>query len=362
MGALLAHDCSRRPAHAVGGQDATNHRRARTLVLLCALVAFTGLSAAPTASAAAPDGVFTSTFASLSASGWVGGDATNSIALPDGRDCWIFSDTITADSAAGLAFAHNSIVITGRGRPQVIDNPMRQPSPNAYYWAGAAHVHGAQVWEIAERIAQTGPGLWDFHLVGDYLAKINISNWRLSSITLLPGTLASTTNWGVAMLDRGPYTYIYGSETDGLASWMHIARVPRGRLDRPWSYYTASGWAHHHAKASLRLLAGIAPTFSVIDLGAHRGIRVISQQPLMGQAIYSRHAASAVGPFSAQRTIYTTPSHGARTYTYNTLAHPEQTTHGQMLFSYNVNSYDALTPADATLYRPRFFRTPLSAL
>ena len=100
----------------------------------------------------------------------------------------------------------------------------------------------------------------------------------------------------------------------------------------------------------------------MIDLGAGRGIRVITQQPMMGQAIYSWHAASPVGPFTTQHTIYNTPSFGPRTYTYNTLAHPEQTTGGQMLFSFNVNSFDALTPGDATLYRPRFLRVPLSDL
>ena len=82
----------------------------------------------------------------------------------------------------------------------------------------------------------------------------------------------------------------------------------------------------------------------------------------MGQAIYSWHAASPDGPFTMRRTIYDTGGFGTRTYTYNTLAHPEQTTHGQMLFSFNVNSFDALTPTNATLYHPRFFRVPASEL
>ena len=143
---------------------------------------------------------------------------------------------------------------------------------------------------------------------------------------------------------------------------MHIARVPKGRLDTRWSYYTASGWTPDDPAGSLRLLPGIAPAFSVIELGAGRGIRVITQQPMMGHAIYSWHAASPVGPFTTQRTIYNTGSFGTRTYTYNTLAHPEQTANGQVLFSFNVNSFDPLTPADATLYRPRFFRVPLTAM
>jgi hypothetical protein len=350
-------------AWTVGHQPPKAQARTRTVALLCALLSIATLPVPQTAAAAGPDGVFTNTFASLSGAGWVGGDATNSVALPDGRDCWIFSDTITSSSsAAGLTFSHNSIVVTGRGHPHVIADPIPQPSPNAFYWAGAARVEGQQIWEIAERIVQTGPGLWDFHFAGDYLAKINITNWKLGSITPLTGTIESTISWGVALLDNGPYTYIYGSQSQGLASWMHIARVPKGLLGLPWSYDTASGWVPNAAASSLRLLPGIAPAFSVIDLGGGRGIRVITQRPMMGQAIYSWHAASPIGPFTKQHTIYNTGSFGARTYTYNTLAHPEQTTDGQMLFSFNVNSFDALTPANATLYRPRFFRVPLSEL
>lgn len=351
----------RRLRHAARPVDSEAHRPARAVALLCALLTIAGLTVPHTAAAAGSDTVFTNMFTSLSDSGWVGGDGTNSVALPDGRDCWIFSDTITSSSATGLTFAHNSIVVTGGRRPRVIGNPMPQPSPNEFYWAGAARVHGAQIWEIVQRIVQTGPGLWDFHFAADYLAKIDITTWKPASVTPLADT-AGTINWGVAMLDHGPYTYIYGSESQGLSSWMHIARVPKGRLDLPWSYDTGSGWKPNAAAASRRLLPGVAPVFSVVDLGAGRGVRVITQQPMLGQAIYSWRAASPVGPFSMKHTIYTTGSFGTRTYTYNALAHPEQTADGQMLFSFNVNSFDALSPANATLYRPRFFRIPLSKL
>ena len=364
-------DCCREPSagkkrirrfqHGARLISCATHRRARSVALVFALFATAVLTGPRTAAASSPDSVFTNIFSSLSGSGWVGGDGTNSIALPDGRDCWIFSDTITSASVAGLRFVHNSIVLTGRGRPQVIKDPMPQPSRDQFYWAGAARVHGAQVWEISPRIVRTGPGLWDFRFDADYLAKVNIYTWKLTSITRLTGT-AGNINWGVAMLDNGAYTYIYGSESQGLSSWMHVARVPKGRLDMPWSFYTGSGWAPNAAAVSLRLLPGVAPAFSVVDLGPGRGIRVIAQQPMMGQAIDSWHAASPVGPFSMQHMIYTTGSFGARTYTYNAVAHPEQTADGQMLLSFNVNSFDTLSPANASLYRPRFFRVPLSAL
>ncbi len=54
---------------------------------LCCVACVAALPAPPSAAAAGADTVFTNTFASLSGSGWVGGDATNSVALSDGRDC-----------------------------------------------------------------------------------------------------------------------------------------------------------------------------------------------------------------------------------------------------------------------------------
>ena len=344
----------------VGADGQLRVRAPHSVAVLAVLMSLMVGPIPSTAAATGPDAAFTSLFASLSGSGWVGGDGTNSVALPDGRECWLFSDTITSASASGLSFAHNSIVVTGRGRPLVIADPIPAPSPDAFYWSGAARVEGSQIWEIAERINQTGPGLWDQQFAGDYLARISISSWRLASITPLPDT-AGAVNWGVAMLDDGPYTYIYGSESQGLLSWMHVARVPRGRLGAPWSYDTRSGWAPDAAELSRRLLPGVAPAFSVLDLAGH-GLRVVSQQPMMGQAIYAWHAAGPVGPFTGRHTIYDTGSFGARTYTYNMLAHPERTADGQMLFSFNVNSFDALTPADAALYRPRFFRVPVTEL
>lgn len=363
MPVLGAHSC-----WSAAGAGSPSRRRGVAIALL-AMVVVVALAAPRAAAATAPDAAFTNTFASLSGAGWVGGDATNSVALPDGRDCWIFSDTITSASPAAVIFVHNSIVVTGNGPPKVIENPMPAPAANAYYWAGAARVRGRQIWEIAERMVQTGSGLWDYHLAGDYLAKLSISTWHTMSITPLPGTGNGTINWGVALLDYGPYTYIYGSEfrdskqAGGLAGWMmHLARVAKGRLDTPWSYDTASGWKTNASAASRRLLGGVSPAFSVVNLGARRGIRLVSQQWPLGQEIDSWRAATPAGPFTKKHAIYNTGSMGPRTYTYNTLAHPEQTNTRGMLFSYNVNSWDALTSATASLYRPRFFRVPTSAL
>ncbi len=278
--------------------------------------------------------------------------------LPDGRSAWLFSDTITASTRNGLRFVHNSIVITGQGRPRVIARPLPPLADGSYFWLGAARVQRGELWVLAQRIVQTGSGLWDFHLAGTWLARINVARWRL--ISLRPVAEARCpVNWSIAVFDSGPHTYIYGLETDGLTRWLHVARVPRGRLDLPWRFYTGRGWATS-SRASTRVLSGVSAV-SMLDLG-RRGLRLVSQQPTLGRVVNSWRARSPVGPFTNKRTIYDTGSFGARTYTYDTLAHPQHTAGGTMLFSFNVNSYDFLTAQTACLYRPHFFRVPLDAM
>ncbi len=108
------------------------------------------------------------------------------------------------------------------------------------------------------------------------------------------------TNWTSALFDSGPYTYIYGVETDGLASWLHVARVPKGRLDLPWRFYAGTGWARERDE-SVRVLAGVSGV-SMLDLGS-RGLRLVSQQPMMGRLVYSWRASTPVGPFTNRHTI-----------------------------------------------------------
>ena len=57
--------------------------------------------------------------------------------------------------------------------------------------------------------------------------------------------------------------------------------------------------------------------------------------------------------------LYTTPTWGEGTYTYNAVAHPEQDAAGGLLVSYNVNSFDGSELyRQADIYRPRFVRVP----
>lgn len=331
----------------------------RGILILTALLVVLALATAPDLSNSAyPDSTLTRVFSSLAGSGWIGGDINGSVHLPDGRMAWLFGDTVTALWGKRVHLVHNSILVTGHGRPRVIANPIPPLADGSFIWPAGARVEGTQVWVLCQRIIQTGPGLWDFHLAGTWLGRIDIRSWRLVSLRPVVGD-GSRTNWSGGLFDSGPYTYIYGVEAEGVRSWLHVARVPSGRLDLPWRFYTAHGWAPDPS-ASTRLLAGVS-VVSMLDLGS-RGLRLVSQQPVLGRIVWSWRASSPIGPFTNRHAIYDTGSFGKRTYTYNALAQPQAPVNGTILFSFDVNSYDYLNPTTASLYRPRFFRVPLTAI
>lgn len=290
--------------------------------------------------------------------GFVGGDIGGSVRLPDGRTVWFFGDTITSCSPKGPHFVHNAIVLTDRGHPRVIASVLPDLRDGSFFWPAAARAEGGHVWVLAARVALTGAGLWDFRPVGTWLARMDVAGWHLDLLRPVAGGVEQI-NWSAALFDRGPYTYVYGVEADGRSSWLHVARVPRGRLESRWRFYARSRWSAEPS-ASVRVLEGVSAV-SVLDLG-HRGLRLTSQQSSMGRTVYSWRAETPVGSFTGRRKIFDTGAFGERTYTYNAVAHPQYTMRATVLFSFNVNTYDFLTSSTASLYRPHFFRVSVSEL
>src|SRR5690242_1737651 len=81
--------------------------------------------------------------------GWTGGDNTASVALPDGRVAWLFSDSYLGHVAADHTrprdspFVHNTIVVqqgatltrTLHGGSAAGPAPLVGPAGDDYYWA-----------------------------------------------------------------------------------------------------------------------------------------------------------------------------------------------------------------------------------
>jgi Domain of unknown function (DUF4185) len=343
---------------------------------------------APTA---APDEAFDSLFraygdSNRSLDDWTGADTTNSVRLPDGRDAWIFSDTflgrVNPDfSRSDPTFMHNSLVLQdARGQlPQTLHdghypharslvqtNDGREvegdpPVGSDWYWLGDGTVEGDKLRVFALQFEKFGPAGFDFRWTGTAIATFSLPNLHLESVSPAPGT--NGVEYGSSILEDGDYTYIYGTEDGGADKWMHVARVPRGHLVRPWEYFTGTGWSSD-ARQSARLLHGVGNEYSVTRVGDAYVLTTMDTNVAFSRDIDAYVSCSPTGPWGAPIKLYSAPDYAfenPNAFVYNAHAHPELTDdQGRLLISYNVNSFSFQDLMDDVhLYRARFVRVTL---
>jgi hypothetical protein len=84
----------------------------------------------------------------------------------------------------------------------------------------------------------------------------------------------------------------------------------------------------------------------------------LTQHHIFGSEIYIYDSDHPALGFDHKRTVYCTPqSNQGNLFTYNAFAHTEFSSNGELLVSYNVNSFvfaDVFSNADN--YRPFFVR------
>ena len=80
----------------------------------------------------------------------------------------------------------------------------------------------------------------------------------------------------------------------------------------------------------------------------------------MGSMIEMRIGASPVGPFGPVINVFDCPEarENSHYFAYNAKAHPSLSQQGELLISYNVNSFNFWDEikTNPTLYRPRFIK------
>ena len=313
---------------------------------------------------------------------WTGGDGTESVALPDGRELWIFDDSLLGKVTDGsrpfdkVDFLHNSLVVEDHGKltrtyytpggryrlaTGYID-PNLQRRFRYAFWPASAVVQGDKVLLLGNeryfyRSALTG------NISGAYVATLALPSLkRVGFAELAAGTVED--QYIAGTLTDGGYTYIYlvASKGDVLA-----ARVPGTDLFAPWSYYSAGRWAPQLSSAT---------PIEQVDFTNH-----VSITPVDGRFLYVARSAqyttqivaalgcSPVGPFGPAATVYSVPEPAAYpasygVHSYGAHAHPElSTAPGTLVVSYDVNFWavHGLANPDSTVYRPRFLELSFSS-
>ncbi len=312
----------------------------------------------------------------LTGPGWIAGDSTYSVELPDERILWLFSDSFigtvspSGEPEPGMAMVHNALVVedsagrlstfTGSGPESFFPDPDK----DSYYWVQDATVTGDdELVVFLSRTQQVGEqGVEGFEWERNALATVSLPDLEIQDITEFRGEPgADEVAWGAGLMTTPTYTYVYGVEDRQDRKYLHLARVPAGSLtDRSaWEYRGEDGWSSDGAD-SARLTGKVANELSVTPY--EDGYLMISSDTSkpFSNKINAWTACQPWGPWRDEQTIYETPETEGEHFTYNAHGHPEISEDGELLISYNVNTFDfEELMSDPTLYRPKFITLDL---
>jgi fibronectin type 3 domain-containing protein len=303
---------------------------------------------------------------------WTGGDRTTSVPLPDGRTAWLFSDTFLGtvhpnrSRPSNSPMVHNTLVVqhndgslgaTLHGGTTTAPRPLVEVdgSPNQY-WVADGIVENGTLKVLYNLYQATGGGSLDVRPHGTALATFSLPGLTLTDVRTLP--LREDMAWGSDLLSDNGYTYIYGAEHAGdAAKGLRIARVPSGGLGGAWEFWTGTAWSAQEAD-SVRVLTGVGTAFSVTKVDNQYALVTIDSNTTFSSTVVGYSASAPTGPFGSPRALYEAPEAGRDgnpIIVYDATVHPQYSSGGRLMLSYNVNSLNpAHNYADVRIYRPRF--------
>ena len=339
-------------------------------------------------------------------SNWFGGDGIFAIPLngsdndPNDNILFVFSDTMYGEVRDSVLqpnweMVNNSVMVLHGNQPSpdkaeffvkegadkkrtsmFVPNTSKT-KPGDYFWIGDGLVDHSNnnLYVFAYQMRNTNDGsMFPFQELGGVMlvmpknSNIPFSDYRQVELpfpTQLQDSLS--TSFGGAVFanteaagapDPDGFLYIYGVR--GRAKELIIARAKAGSLENftSWEYRTTDGWTND-LKAATGLMDSVSNEFSVSPLGKGRYALVYQLGGIQTQ-VCLQIGSTPYGPFGGREYIYNTAVDvsGKDLITYNAKAHPALSKPGELLVSYNVNSFSFLKQIEKTpnFYRPRFFR------
>lgn len=343
-------------------------------------------------------------------SGWFGGDGIFAITA-DGKEThgaaksskafiW-FSDTmlgeIDKDSLQpGWSMINNSIAVLNGGvadsntiefkwdninnKPASIFVPQTPATQKGdYYWLGDGFVNHSKnndLYIFGYRIHNTAPGaVFGFKEVGNTLIvipkgeqppfdgkrQIDIPFFLGQEVDSIgsfgAGILVNTQEAGASNPDG--YVYIYGVR--GKQKNVMVARVLPENIEAfdQWTFWDGSDWSADPLKIKT-ITDRTSNELSVTALADGR-FAMIFQVDGLGKYIGLRLGSTPHGPFGPVINVYDVSKDieaDKDIFAYNAKAHPVLSNPGELLVSYNVNSFNFFNDilVYPHLYRPRFIR------
>ncbi|MCM4157568.1 hypothetical protein [Gramella sp. AN32] len=330
--------------------------------------------------------------------GWFGGDGIFAIPYSgiDGKESdsilFLFSDTmigeITEDSLQpGYTMVNNSLAFYTKGKKPsttefyLAENDKNEHTAffkpdsenNEYYWLGDGFVNpemNGNLYVFSYRIRNTNTDdLLPFEEVGNDLLVIeNKNDLPLKADKQLKIPFFNSENdslkisFGVGIYteqqDGQSYVYVYGVR--GPNKELVVARTPADKIEDfdSWRFRAEDKWTKDDLEMQT-LTDSVSNELSVSRL-SNGQYALVYQEGGIYPKIYMRRSETPFGPFGKKQLIWdtTTEMNDPDLFTYNAKAHPAISKPGELLVSYNVNSFKFFDIIESKphLYRPRFVR------
>jgi hypothetical protein len=342
-------------------------------------------------------------------SGWTGADGIYSIPL-SGRDApgnsygdhtlFVFSDTFIGEVGPngvrlpGTTLVNNTLALMRGGEPNAEQTrffwrtdrngqpkPVFVPqTPNAdreeWYWLMDGLSLNGNIYLFALRMKEGTGGVFNFAVDGVALLSSPLPSPnppRVFDQYDLPLFVPADGNrgeiiFGGSVMTNTPeagspfpdgYVYVYGTQNDPLNKKLIAARVLPEHFENMdlWTFWDGSKWSES-IESVVPLTGRISSEFSVSPLPDGRFV-VVFQLDGLSQDVALRIGESPVGPFGQPVSVWRCPEpdYDPDIFVYNAKAHPHLSLPGELLISYNVNTFDFWDHfLNADIYRPRFIR------
>ncbi len=345
-------------------------------------------------------------------SGWFGGDGIFGIPMdgkefvpagPQTRTLFVFSDSVIGETKGGkvkkgdFKMIHNLVAFLEgpgpeeekfefywpedeTGTPVSLFEPQTpNTQPGEYYWLGDGFVNvdaDSTLYIFAYRVQDVPTGsFFEFEQTGVSLIAIPPGSeppFReqrqldtpfffpipdgSAKVTFGSGIFVNTASAGAPAPDG--YIYVYG--VAGLGLNLYVARTRPASFEDfgSWKFWDGEGWTADRGKIK-PITNSVSHELSLSPLPDGRYILAHQRYGMLPE-VAVQVAKSPVGPFFPMKDIWACPevNEDLDYFVYNAKAYPHLSAPGELLVSYNVNSFDFFVDIlnDAQLCRPRFIR------
>ncbi|MCB0551138.1 MAG: DUF4185 domain-containing protein [Phaeodactylibacter sp.] len=348
-------------------------------------------------------------------SGWFGGDGIFGIPLdgkeyvpagPQTKTLFIFSDSVIGKTKDGkvkkgdFKMIHNLVALLEGPHPKEESFQFYWPTdeegaptslfvpqtpntrPGEYYWLGDGFVNtdaDSTLYIFAYRVQDVPTGsFFEFEQTGVSIIAIPPGSeppFReqrqmdtplfvslpdgSAKLTFGSGIFVNTASAGAP--DPDGYIYAYG--VAGLGLSLYVARTLPASFEEfeSWEFWNGEGWVADEKQVK-PVTNSVSHELSLSPLPDGRYILAHQRYGMMPE-VAVQVAKSPVGPFFPIKEAWSCPevNEDLDYFVYNAKAYPHLSAPGELLVSYNVNSFDFFVDIlnDAQFCRPRFIRLKL---